>query len=178
MKKLNLGCGNDIRKDWINLDIIGKKGVNVIHDLNKIPLPFTDNSFDYILCIDVLEHINYFPLMNELYRILKKNGILMIKVPHFTSRSNYADPTHINMFSSNTFHYFINQKNFAYERNISFFSKIYVRLELEQSKIPILKTFLRLLYNKINKSYQKQNSYERTFLRILPCESIKIILVK
>jgi len=178
IKKLNLGCGNDIRKNWINLDIIPKKGVNIIHNLNKLPLPFTDNYFDYILCIDVLEHINYFPLMNELYRILKKNGILRIKIPHFTSRSNYTDPTHINMFSSNTFHYFINKGKFAYERNINFFSKIYIRLELEQSKIPILKYLLRLFYNKINKSYRNQNKYERTFLRTFPCESIKIILVK
>lgn len=178
IKKLNLGCGNDIRKNWINLDIIAKKGINIIHDLNKLPLPFTNNSFDYILCKNILEHINYFPLMNELYRILKKNGILKIKIPHFTSRSNYTDPTHINKFSSNTFHYFINKGNFAYKRNINFFSKIYIRLEIEQSKIPILKTFLRLLYNKINMSYQKQNSYERTFLRIFPCECIKIILVK
>ena len=177
-KKLNLGCGNDIRKNWINLDILNNKGVDIIHDLNKLPLPFNENYFDYILCTDVLEHINYFPLMNELYRILKKKGILKIKVPHFTSRSNYTDPTHIHKFSSKTFHYFVNEGKFAYERKVSFFSKIYVRLEIEQSKILILKTFLRLLYNKINKSNRQQYNYERTFLRVFPCESIKIILVK
>lgn len=177
-RKLNLGCGNDIRKGWVNLDILNNKGVDVIHDLNKLPLPFNDNYFDYILCVDVLEHINYFPLMNELYRILKRKGILRIKVPHFTSRSNYTDPTHIRMFSSKTFRYFVNEGKFAYERKVSFFSRIHVRLELEQSKIPLLRTFLRLLYNKINKCNRQQYNYERTFLRTFPSESIKIILVK
>lgn len=38
--KLNLGCGNDIREGWVNLDINKKEGVNVVHDLNEVPLPF------------------------------------------------------------------------------------------------------------------------------------------
>lgn len=177
-RKLNLGCGNDIRKGWVNLDILNNKGVNVIHDLNKLPLPFNDNYFDYILCTDVLEHINYKDLMSELHRILRKNGILRINVPHFTSRSNYQDPTHIKMFSSNTFHYFVNEGKFPYERRISFFSIIHVRLELEHPKIPILKTLFRLFYNIINKSYQAQKRYERTFLSIIPIKRMKIILVK
>jgi len=38
MKKLNLGCGNDIKKDYVNLDIAKLQGVNVVWDVNKLPL--------------------------------------------------------------------------------------------------------------------------------------------
>lgn len=75
--KLNLGCGNDIRKGWINLDLYMHDGVDVSHDLNELPLPFDDNSFNVILCKNILEHIIYFPLMSELHRILKKGGKIL-----------------------------------------------------------------------------------------------------
>ena len=45
-------------------------------------LPFENNSFDFILCNHVLEHVyNDDKAMNELYRILKKNGTAIIQVP-------------------------------------------------------------------------------------------------
>ena len=40
MKKLNLGCGNDIRQGYINLDVAELDGVDVVWDVNKLPLPF------------------------------------------------------------------------------------------------------------------------------------------
>ena len=46
MKKLNFGCGKDIREGWVNLDCVALPGIDAIHDLNKFPLPFEDNSFD------------------------------------------------------------------------------------------------------------------------------------
>ena len=45
-------------------------------------LPFLDNSYDFILCNHVLEHIiNDKKAMRELYRVLKKNGIGIFQVP-------------------------------------------------------------------------------------------------
>lgn len=45
-------------------------------------LPFNDNSFDYILCNHVLEHIyDDEKAMKEIYRILNKNGIAILQVP-------------------------------------------------------------------------------------------------
>ncbi|MFX0036490.1 MAG: methyltransferase domain-containing protein [Candidatus Hermodarchaeota archaeon] len=176
--KLNVGCGNDIREGWINLDIIKSEGVDVVHDLNKIPLPFEDNSFDYILCKDVLEHVNYVTLMNELHRTLKKGGILRIRVPHFTSKSNYADPTHINLFSSNTFYYFTKQLQFSYGRKVKLFSKILLQIKLEKFKNILLKFLFNFLERWINKSSRHQYAYERTFLRTFPAECIEVILKK
>ena len=45
-------------------------------------LPFNDNSFDYILCNHVLEHIyDDEKAMKEIYRVLNKNGIAILQVP-------------------------------------------------------------------------------------------------
>jgi predicted SAM-dependent methyltransferase len=67
MKRLNLGCGTDIRAGWINLDRSALPGVDVAHDLEQLPLPFPSESFDYVLCEDVLEHVTsprYFTVRN------------------------------------------------------------------------------------------------------------------
>lgn len=61
-------------KQWNygNLDIIS----------NMENLPFRDDSFDSILCIQVLEHVKEPQIiLNELYRVLKKNGYLYASVP-------------------------------------------------------------------------------------------------
>jgi len=50
---------------------------------NIITLPFKDNTFDYIICIEVIEHIiDYNLLLIEIERILKKNGVLFISSPN------------------------------------------------------------------------------------------------
>ncbi len=45
-------------------------------------LPFSDNSFDKIICSEVLEHIpDYQGVLTEIARILKPGGVLAITVP-------------------------------------------------------------------------------------------------
>ena len=45
-------------------------------------LPFNDNSYDYILCNHVLEHIyDDEKAMKEIFRVLNKNGIAILQVP-------------------------------------------------------------------------------------------------
>ena len=106
-KKLNLGCGTDIREGWVNLDSAALPGVDVVHDINSLPLPFAADSFDEIVCQDILEHIaDYTPLLKELHRVLAPGGMLRVRVPHFTSKNNFSDPTHRRMFSSATFDFF------------------------------------------------------------------------
>lgn len=100
--KLNIGCGRDIRKGWVNLDKDSKiGGVNVNHDLNEIPLPFKENSCVEILCSHVLEHFSFkhiVRLMNEFHRILKKEGTLVIKVPYYNSNDSHIPIDHVTMF--------------------------------------------------------------------------------
>lgn len=107
MKRLNLGCGNDIKKGWINLDFVKGEGVNVIWDINKFPWPFKDNEIDLIFASHVLEHVDDLPkTMKEIKRICKNNANILIRVPHFSCGVSYRDPTHKRLFSYFTFQYF------------------------------------------------------------------------
>ena len=84
--KLNLGAGNDIRENYVNHDLVGLKGIDLIHDLNIYPWPISDNSFDEIIANDLLEHLDDFmKAMEESHRILKPGGIFKIRVPYWNS---------------------------------------------------------------------------------------------
>lgn len=50
-------------------------------------LPFEDNSYDFILCNHVLEHISDdTKAMQELYRVLKKGGTAILQIPQDLER--------------------------------------------------------------------------------------------
>ena len=54
-----------------------------IGDLND-SLPYSDNSFDYLICLDGIEHTeNPFNAIREFGRILKKGGKIFISLPNF-----------------------------------------------------------------------------------------------
>lgn len=105
--KLNLGCGNDIKSGWINVDCAALPGVDVVHDLNKYPWPFEDGQFDEITARDVLEHLDEFiPAMEELYRISKPGARIFIEVPFWNSFCTVSDPTHKRGFNEIIWEFF------------------------------------------------------------------------
>jgi SAM-dependent methyltransferase len=108
MKILDIGCGNHKVSGAIGLDNFKLKGVDIVHNLNKIPYPFKDNSFDLIFANNVLEHLtsDLDDIMVELSRICKSSGKIVIEVPNAPSIGAFADPTHKKFFSYRTFDYF------------------------------------------------------------------------
>ena len=117
--KLNLGCGTDIKEGYVNLDIIKRKGVDVVHDLDKLPYPFKESTFDEVYASHVLEHVDdLMKTMEEIYRILKPGGALVAKVPYFSSSGAFQDPTHKHFFADDTVKYYI-MKN-GYNRNFNY----------------------------------------------------------
>jgi len=47
------------------------------------PLPFDNNSFDFVVSYETIEHIyNYESFVNELYRVLTRHGILILTCPN------------------------------------------------------------------------------------------------
>ena len=58
-------------------------------------LPFEDNSYDTILCNHVLEHIpDDIKAMQELYRVLKPNGMAILQIPQDLNReTTFEDDT-------------------------------------------------------------------------------------
>ena len=55
-----------------------------VYQLDGALLPFADSTFDRVVIIDYLEHIpDDWRLVEELHRVLKSDGILLINVPHW-----------------------------------------------------------------------------------------------
>ena len=81
MSVTDLKKSRDKLKDF-NLNNLTSKcyfGATDIHHL-----PFADDSFDAVICSEVLEHIDSVPdSISELVRVLKPGGILAISVPRF-----------------------------------------------------------------------------------------------
>lgn len=92
-KKLNLGCGRFKKDGYVNLDCCAHLSPDVLHDLNKFPYPFADNSFELIEADHVLEHLSDpFAAMHEIHRILQPGGKAVIRVPHFSR--GFMHPAH------------------------------------------------------------------------------------
>lgn len=101
-----LGVGDSAREHAIlnfpyfnnNLNTINCRGINInkdhcgqykhftidYGDANCMP-QYNDEQFDCVLCFMMLEHNPEFWLsLNEMYRVLKRQGILIVAVPGFT----------------------------------------------------------------------------------------------
>lgn len=101
-KLLDLGCGfvpyyesykdlitDSVCMDWEN-SYHKNPFIDIFHDINN-PFPLANDDFDTILCTGVLEHI-YRPhnLFQECYRVLKKNGKLIM--PTVLSYAEHEPP--------------------------------------------------------------------------------------
>lgn len=185
-KKLNLGCGRDIKEGYINLDTTKLPGVDVVWNIKKLPLPFKNEEFEEILCNDILEHFgNYVPVLKELYRILSSDGKLKIRVPHFTSRNNYSDPTHRRLFSVSTFDFFVKGTRINKEKGRDYyfdfhFEKIASLKITFEKHIFLIRTINNYIIEPlVNSSRKMQDFYETTGCsRIFPGQNVLIELVK
>jgi SAM-dependent methyltransferase len=178
-RKLNLGCGHDVRPGWVNLDIAPLDGVDVVHDLEDHPLPFDDESFDYIECIDILEHVRELPdVMRELHRILAPGGRLRIHGPHFTSYTWPTDPTHRRAFGINTFEFF--SKGSLHGRGYYFdFSFTSVEVRLIRFQRAAYLPWNPIIEWLVNRHRKLQGFYEATFLaRLFPAHAVEIELIR
>jgi SAM-dependent methyltransferase len=105
--KLNLGCGYDIKKEWLNCDMVSINGIDKVFDIRTIPWPLPDNRFSSILMKDVLEHVSeIIPIMEELHRVTAPGGSVHISVPYWNSWEAITDPTHKSKFNEFTFEFF------------------------------------------------------------------------
>ena len=106
IKKLNLGCGRDIKKGYINLDKSEIKGVDIVHNLDKYPWPFKDNHFGEVYGKDVIEHAkDLFKVMKEIRRICKHNAVVKIIVPYWHSSAAFY-PNHNYFFNVDSMKFF------------------------------------------------------------------------
>jgi len=109
--KLDIGCGENKQPDFVGLDIQKLPGVDIIWDFEKFPFPLPDECCSTVMASHVVEHINpakfgFVNWMNEIWRIMKPRGTLLIATPYAGSPGFWQDPTHINGVNEITFAYF------------------------------------------------------------------------
>ncbi len=166
--KINLGCGIDIRDEYINVDRFITDGVNIVCDFERW-LPFKDNSFDYLYSRYVLEHIDdIVKIMSEIHRILKPNGIAHIEVPHCSWFQSYASFDHKHFFTSNSFDCFRESSKEGYFLDIKFKFNI-VKKKLSWGEGYKYKMIDNLINSIINRM---PNFYERFLLWVIPINKI------
>jgi len=103
-------------ENLITLDINPKANPTVVHDLNYLPYPFVNNSFDEIHAYEVMEHVGkqgdwqfFFDQWAELARIAKPNALFFGTSPHYTSPWVWGDPSHTRAITIESFS-FLNQE--------------------------------------------------------------------
>lgn len=131
MLKLNLGCGENYKEGYVNVDIDPKVNPDVVADVNITPWIWAkSDSVDRIEMNNLAEHLkNFIDIAEECHWVLKNGGILWIKVPFIKTEISknaslaeiqlflkelsgsildcFSDPTHVGLkFTTRTFDYF------------------------------------------------------------------------
>ena len=128
-RHLDLGCGATPRNPYGCTELFGVdiapgpaqpgmqlRTANVALD----PIPFDDDHFDGVSAYDFLEHVPrvlprpdgqglrfpFVELMNEVWRVLKPGGRFYASTPAVPHEAAFQDPTHVNILTRDTHHYF------------------------------------------------------------------------
>ncbi|MBI2105982.1 methyltransferase domain-containing protein [Candidatus Woesearchaeota archaeon] len=168
--KLNLASGERYMEGYINLDYNKNLKADIYHDLNRFPYPFEDNYFEEIYCHHILEHVeDLLKTMEELWRISKPAGKILIFGPHSGSFEMHVDLTHKRGLNTQTF-----RRCFLPEGDTWGF---YTR-----AKFMVMKDYIRFYnYMKpieyiVNKSRRLKNIYERHFAYTIQAKEMRIVL--
>ena len=104
---LDVGCGKNKHPGAIGIDRNRDTAADVICDLNRVPYPFSDARFDQIRLTHVIEHVcDVVATMEELHRLARPGGRILVETPHYTDFSSFCDPTHRWHLNSFSFRYF------------------------------------------------------------------------
>ena len=168
VRKLNLGCGRDIRPGYVNLDLAKIPGLDVVADL-ETPLPFRDGAFDEVVSSHVLEHVrDLIPLLGELARISRPGAVLRIEVPHLSFFGAYTDPTHKRFFGYHSFDYF------TAEGHYNFYSHLRFRIRRREIRFYWIKNERRVVRSRVITGLINLVPlvYERFFCWMLPANEL------
>ena len=109
--KLDIAGGGNPQPGFVNIDIRKSPKVDIVHDLETFPWPLPNECCSLAVASHIVEHIDphkfiFIKFMNEIWRIMKDGGQLMIATPYAGSVGYFQDPTHCNPCNEATWFYF------------------------------------------------------------------------
>lgn len=108
--KINIGCGREYRRGWLNTDISRATKADAHFDVRTEPIPCDTDNASEIFISGVLEQIaeneHLIYAMNECHRVLKPGSIMTVIVPNARYAIAHQDPMDIRKFTRETFSYF------------------------------------------------------------------------
>lgn len=88
--QIELGCGSAKQPGFIGLDYQAFPGVDIVTDLNEEPLPFEDDSVDYVYSSHAFEHLdNYLHVFREIFRVCRPEATVEIWTPYGKSNDGF-----------------------------------------------------------------------------------------
>jgi SAM-dependent methyltransferase len=134
--QLDVGCGYRKLPGFLGIDGWAGPGVDVVHDLDVCPWPFSENSFSLVVCRHSLGHLDdIVAAVEELYRITAPGGIIEIVSPHFSSDNFFTDVTHRRAFGYRSMDYFCVNRDCVYRYSTKAkFRLAEVRISFVQAK--------------------------------------------
>ena len=75
-------------------------------------MPYKSNTFDYLICTAVLEHIKGDDTIRECYRVLKPGGVAIFTVPNGRGIAGKINPTHIRLLTFEAWENILTQVGF------------------------------------------------------------------
>ncbi len=177
---IELGCG-PYKKDttYIGIDLLDLPGVDIVHNLEEGLAFIPDASVDVVTSSHVLEHLVQFDqMMQEIHRILKKDGVHKVVVPHWSNPHYYSDYTHKRFFGLYTFDYFTPKTQQVLNRKVpdfyTSFHFIVTERTLRFKANPSPRNLLNLLVAKplFNASNYMKELYEDKFTSLFFCREL------
>ena len=161
---LDVGCGDgssseEIVKDgWSvsglelspkNVTKARKKGINAVVGNAEEKLPYNEDMFDVVIAGEIIEHLtNPKNFLEECYRVLKPNGVLILTTPNVCfllsrikvlfGKLPYASaPFHFQYFTLSSLKKLLNESGFTIERAIG--NMVLGEGIFDRLKVPFLK---------------------------------------
>jgi len=161
--KVDIGCGKNKKQGFVGIDQFPGKEVDIVCNINK-KIKLKDNSVSILYSHHVLEHVESLEkTMEEIYRICKKNSIVIIEVPHFSGRGAFYE-FHRRFFRCNSFEDFEQKEKDMFTTNK-------VKIKIIGKRLRFLKRWYYpwnfIVEPLINFSEKFCIIYEETFLKNL-----------
>lgn len=102
---LDLACGQSVHPGYVGVDIW--PGADIQHDLSVFPWPWDDSTIEQAICLHYVEHVvDLIGFMNELWRIMRPGGEVLIQHPYAHSNRAWQDPTHVRALNEDSWRYY------------------------------------------------------------------------